>query len=120
MRTNDILGLAPYYEARSRMQIALGELREFARLRNRREDQWARIRPAHLLANHSFHGAAEAAPDVRYAWVQYMRDRRGRRMLRAVRSKMEHTQPVCPECSCFEVACVCYPDNWEPITAGDL
>lgn len=43
MRTDDPLGLAPYYEQRGRLLIALGDLRDLAQLRNRREDQWRRI-----------------------------------------------------------------------------
>lgn len=43
MRTDDVLDLGEYYEARGKVLTAVGELREFARLRNRRERQWARL-----------------------------------------------------------------------------
>lgn len=43
MRTDDVLDLADYYEARGRVLTAVGELRDLVRLRNRRERQWSRL-----------------------------------------------------------------------------
>lgn len=43
MRTDDPLDLSEYYAQRGRILQELGALRDFARLRNRREWQWRRL-----------------------------------------------------------------------------
>lgn len=43
MRTDDPLDLSEYYAKRGRVLQELGALRDFARLRNRREWQWRRL-----------------------------------------------------------------------------
>lgn len=98
MRTDDPLDLAPYYEARGRVLIALGQLRDFAKLRNRREHQWARLNPIWMEPGKYWNGAIFNrrgwisrqgfwGPDIVRDELETFRRRR-----RAVCSKNEHTQ----------------------------